>query len=133
MSRLTDDITEELDQYDKVMDTDDAAFGSVTEKEAQVNMAAHDFVAAVRMLLERIEDVGEPDVNLNNPIAKLQERAQAHGEPMPTYTFGREGEDHIPTFRCTCVSGDYTRVAKGKNKQTAKRRAALAVLEATHG
>lgn len=113
MSKLEKAIKAAIEKYDNAEDDGDAAFED----------AAHECIAEIRLALEAVP------VNFNNPIAKLQERAQAEGLPMPEYRFTQTGEPHIPKMTCICTSEGIEATASGKNKQTAKRRAAAVVLE----
>lgn len=95
--------------------------------------AAYGCVETVRTLLEEHEESSDVHINFNNPIAQLQERAQKKGLVMPDYAFVQAGESHIPRFTCTCVAEGVARTATGRNKQKAKRMAALAVLKFLYG
>lgn len=126
MNELAKAVGKAIRDYDRAMDRQDA-----TAEDQEV--AAHECVNLIREAWERSVR-GEPaTVNLNNPIAKLQERAQARGAPLPVYEFTQSGESHMPTFVCVCEAEGYVEEADGSSKQQAKRRAALAVLKTIHG
>ncbi len=66
-----------------------------------------------------------------DPKTRLQEWAQARGEPPPVYeVVGRSGPDHAPTFRVRAVTGAASATADGPSKQEAERLAAEGVLAA---
>jgi len=124
MSSLIKTIREALAGYDAVLDS--------ASLKRDIDDASQDFIDKVRDALEDIDEVKE-EVNLNNPIAQLQERSQANGTPLPLYTCSQTGESHMPVFTCECSAEGYKAGAKGKDKQTAKRRAARGVLELIFG
>ena len=126
MTKLADAVLSAIEKYDQVLV--DNTTGSGEDQADNAEVAAHECVAEVRAALE-----AEPTENLNNPIAKLQERAQARQEPLPEYSFTQAGEPHTPRITCVCTSEGIKGTGKGPNKQTAKRRAALVVLEGMHG
>lgn len=89
-------------------------------------VAALAFVEEVRAVLE----ARGPDVNTRNPIARLQERAQANGQTLPAYSWTKSGPSHIPTIECTCVAEGFSRTARSSSKQKSKRLAAARVMAA---
>lgn len=119
-----DRVAAAIARYDATMSRDD---GTPQEQERRCVEAAHECVADIRAALESA-DGGE--AALQNPIAKLQERAQAGGLPLPVYTYSRiGGEDHMPMFHCDCEAEGVSAGGTGRNKQRAKRMAARGVLE----
>lgn len=126
MSRPWKKIAESIERYDEVMEAD-----------SEDPDAAHECVAEIRLILEEnptvAAEVSDDAINLNNPIARLQERAQANRTDMPVYSFARSGPDHAPRMMCVCTSEGHRGEGEGPNKQTSKRRAALAVLKKIHG
>ncbi len=119
---LRDSITAALIDYDAVMDDDAATEAAVVE-------AAVDCICAIRLALEAAHST--PD--LNNPIAQLQEMAQAKGVEPPDYQFRGVGSVHAPEFECLCAFEGRESRHTAPNKRKAKRRAARGLLEALIG
>lgn len=130
MSKLVDAMRYAIQKYDEALGNN--SIGTAEEQADNAEVAAHECVDAIRVALEA-EPEAANEVNLNNPIAKLQERAQAKQLPLPEYKFKQTGEPHIPKMWCTCASEGYMGTGRGPNKQTAKRRAARDVLQRMHG
>lgn len=118
---LTDKILAAIETYDQVMTCEK---GTPQEQEARCVEAAHECINSIRLIIE--EDV--PPANLNNPIARLHEHAQARAATVPQYTFSSSGPDHTPRFTCVCEYLSFRAEAFAGSKQGAKRKAATAVL-----
>jgi hypothetical protein len=67
-----------------------------------------------------------------NPISELHELAMKWGSPNPTFTFMQRGPAHTPTIHCEAHFGTFRGEAVSRNKQEAKRLAAIEVLNAIH-
>ncbi len=132
MSNLSEAVLHAITKYDEILHNQAGTSSSAEEAADDAEVAAHECVAEIREALEA-DAAAVDEVNLNNPIAKLQERAQIKRLRMPVYTFTQSGEPHIPKMTATCVSEGITAKAEGPNKQTAKRRAARIVLEHIYG
>ena len=68
---------------------------------------------------------------LNNPKSALQEWAQGHGRPLPSYRVASQtGSDHAPTFTVeVSIEGVEPLTAVGRSRQDAEKAAATALLQ----
>ena len=87
---------------------------------------------AARALVERSfgERLAKPPKPLRDAKTSLQEWAQGHGYPTPTYSErGRSGPDHAPVFRVAArITGLADSEAEGPSKRLAEQAAAEAFL-----
>lgn len=81
-------------------------------------------------MAEDTDDVSVPGAT-DNPIAALQEFAQAKGSILPSYSSERVGgTDHAPTFKARChFLGVTVETEPQSNKKKAKKLAAAAMIE----
>ncbi|AQR61940.1 ribonuclease III [Brevundimonas sp. LM2] len=89
---------------------------------------------AARAVFDRAwaEELASPPPRaLNNPKSALQEWAQGHGRPLPTYrVVAQTGSDHAPTFTVeVSIEGVEPLTAPGRSRQDAEKKAATAMLQ----
>ena len=85
------------------------------------------YEAARRFVSEEFEaDVAAPEAASVDPKSRLQERMQAQGRPLPSYSvLSEEGPDHRRRFRIECRLDDGTlTVGEGSSKKEAQQAAA---------
>lgn len=129
MATLGEAVLAAIEKYDEVLEETSATPNAADADNAEA--AAHECVAEIRAALEARP--GPSIANLNNPIARLQERAQRKGNPMPDYRFTQSGLPHVPSMVCVCTCEGIEGTGRGASKQKAKRLAAKAVLETMYG
>ena len=72
-------------------------------------------------------DKGRPRITFRDPKTRLQEHAQKHKRPLPTYeTIRKTGPDHDPTITVQAHYGDRTANATAKGMHPSKRAASMA-------